>query len=301
MFKKVILAGLFSVTALAANADSKGSDVVVSMDGIQITQDDIKHYIKERIASGTNPETFNSAKNIAQAGENLLSLRRLGKMAREAGVSSSDQIEWELALQRERLQTREWVQGIIDKEIAATDWESAAREEYLANPNAYIRGKDEIKASHILIDTESRTEEEAKALAEQVLTKVKAGEDFAALAAEYSDDPSAAKNKGDLGYFSKGRMVPEFDAAAFALSAKKPVSDLVKTQFGYHIIKFVDARQPKKLIFDEAKASIIAQLQREAPRSIRNRLTMEARSTSTEEVVVNEAALRALEQEILGN
>lgn len=299
MFKKVLLAGVFSVAVVSANADSSGSDVVVSVDGIQITQSDIKHYINERVASGTNPQAFASSKNIAQAGENLLSLRRLGKMARDAGMVTNEQIEWELALYRERLQTREWVQGIVDKEIAATDWDSAAREEYLANPDAYIRGKDEIKASHILIGTETRSEEEARLLAEKVLAKVKAGEDFASLASEYSDDPSAASNKGDLGYFSKGRMVPEFDAAAFALSAKKPVSDLVKTQFGYHIIKFADARQPRKLTFDEAKADIIARLKTEAPRSIRNRLTVEARSVSSEEAVVNEAALKALEQEIL--
>jgi hypothetical protein len=72
--------------------------------------------------------------------------------------------------------------------------------------------------------------------AKEVLSKLKAGEDFVKLAAEYSADPSNAQNGGDLGWFGKGVMVPEFEAAAFALKAGD-TSDIVKTQFGFHIIK----------------------------------------------------------------
>lgn len=302
MLRQFLLFGFISVLTCGSAADiSEGRQgVVVSVDGISVTQDDIRRYIKERIASGVNPETFTTARSIAQAGENILSLKRLGKMAREAGFVSNQQIEWELDLQRERLQYREWTNSLIESEMATTDWTAAAREEYLANPDNYIRGKDEIRSSHILVGLDSRTDEEAKVLAEEVLKRVKAGEEFSALVAEYSDDKSAAKNQGDLGFFSKGRMVPEFEAAAFALTKEQPLSELVKTQFGYHIIKLTDSRKAKRLTFDEAKEDIIVQLKTQAPRAIRNRLTMDARSVSNTDPVVNEAALKELEKEILG-
>lgn len=129
----------------------------------------------------------------------------------------------------------------------------------------YDENKDnlmQVKASHILICynntmfcTSERTESEAKTRAEEVLQKAKEGKDFAELAKEYSDDNSAAKG-GDLGYFARGQMVKEFEETAFSLS-KNQVSDLVKTQFGYHIIKVFD----KQLSFDELKEKIKKQLE----------------------------------------
>jgi len=104
-------------------------------------------------------------------------------------------------------------------------------------------GPEQIGASHILISyagaersKATRTKEEAKALARQVLEKARAeGADFAALARQYSDGPSAEKG-GDLGTFGKGKMDPAFEAAAFALKVGE-ISDVVETPFGYHIIK----------------------------------------------------------------
>jgi len=92
--------------------------------------------------------------------------------------------------------------------------------------------------------------------AKEVLAKVKAGEDFAKLAAEYSADISNAKSGGELGWFGKGLMVPEFETAAFALAAGE-TSDLVKTQFGYHIIKVEDVKKDKDGSVTEVKAAHI--------------------------------------------
>lgn len=88
-----------------------------------------------------------------------------------------------------------------------------------------------VKASHILLDTE----EEAR----EILERVKKGEDFNALAREYSTDPSAKYNSGDLGYFRHGEMVEPFERAAFALKVGE-ISDIVKSEYGYHIIKVED-------------------------------------------------------------
>jgi peptidyl-prolyl cis-trans isomerase D len=100
---------------------------------------------------------------------------------------------------------------------------------------------EQIRASHILLTTEGKDDAAVRAQAEQVLKEVKAGGDFAALAKKYSQDESNAQQGGDLDYFGRGRMVSAFENAAFAM-APGEVSDLVKTEFGYHIIKVTDRK-----------------------------------------------------------
>lgn len=105
-----------------------------------------------------------------------------------------------------------------------------------------------VKASHILLETE----DEAK----KILERVKAGEDFSKLAKEYSTDPSVKENNGDLGYFRHGDMVEEFETAAFALKPGE-ISELVKSQYGYHIIKVEDKKIDKlEDVKDELKTNM---------------------------------------------
>lgn len=102
----------------------------------------------------------------------------------------------------------------------------------------------EVRVRHILImpkGTDKKDDLDARAKAEEVLLKIRNGEKFEILAKQYSDDQGSAKKGGDLGYFTTGNMVPEFDKAAFALKPGE-VSDIVKTQYGYHIIKMEDTR-----------------------------------------------------------
>ncbi len=118
----------------------------------------------------------------------------------------------------------------------------------------------QVRASHILLTTEGKDEEAVRAQAQEVLEKVKApGADFAALAREYSEDESNKDRGGDLDYFTRGRMVPEFENAAFSLAAGD-VSDLVKTSFGFHIIKVADTQPEVVRPLAEVREEIIDQL-----------------------------------------
>ena len=111
-----------------------------------------------------------------------------------------------------------------------------------------------IKASHILVAKQNGENSDSKdklKLAEDILTRIKNGEDFGKLAAEYSDDPGSKTKNGDLGYFSRRQMVQPFDLAAFKLKTGE-VSDIVETQFGYHIIKVTD-RVPYPSLDSERK------------------------------------------------
>ncbi|MDI6705074.1 MAG: SurA N-terminal domain-containing protein [Bacillota bacterium] len=119
------------------------------------------------------------------------------------------------------------------------------------NENIKEFKKDRVKASHILLDT--------KEDAEKILERLKNGEDFSDLAEQYSVDPSAKSNKGDLGYFGYGDMVKPFEEAAFALE-KGEISGIVETQFGYHIIKVFDKEIVDPIPFEEAKQEINSKL-----------------------------------------
>jgi peptidyl-prolyl cis-trans isomerase D len=117
---------------------------------------------------------------------------------------------------------------------------------------------EQVRASHILLKTEGKDDAAVKAKAEDVLKQAKAGADFAELAKKYSEDDSA-KNGGDLDYFGKGKMVPEFDQVAFEL-APGQISGLVKTQYGYHIIKVLDKKAATTRTLADVRTQITDQL-----------------------------------------
>ena len=118
---------------------------------------------------------------------------------------------------------------------------------------------EQLRASHILLKTEGKDEAVVRKQAEAILQQVKSGADFAELARKVSEDEGSKANGGDLDYFGRGRMVPEFETAAFALQPGQ-VSDVVKSQFGLHIIKIVDRRPGLTRTLDEVRAQIQQQL-----------------------------------------
>ena len=118
---------------------------------------------------------------------------------------------------------------------------------------------EQVRASHILLKTEGKNEADVRTQAEDVLKQVKAGGDFAVLATKYSEDDGSKVKGGDLDYFTRGRMVPEFETAAFTLQPGQ-VSDLVKSQFGFHIIKVVDKKPAATRGIDEVRPQIEDQL-----------------------------------------
>ena len=134
----------------------------------------------------------------------------------------------------------------FEKNIKAAVTEAEAKKFYDEQVKA-IPAEDEIKASHILVKEEAQ--------AKDIAAKLAKGGDFAALAKEFSLDPGSKDKGGDLDYFGKGQMVPEFEAAAFALEKGK-ISAPIKTNFGYHIIKLDDKRPRKPPAFDAVKDRI---------------------------------------------
>lgn len=124
---------------------------------------------------------------------------------------------------------------------------------------AQYQTPEQVRASHILLETEGKTEADVRAKAEEILKKARASEDFAALAKQYSEDESNSAKGGDLDYFQRGTMVSEFEQVAFSLKPGE-ISDLVKTPFGFHIIKVVDHKQETTRPLAEVRTELEDQL-----------------------------------------
>lgn len=138
---------------------------------------------------------------------------------------------------------------------------------YFEQNQARLQSKEERRASHILFTVDSKApqaeRDQVKAQAQQVLATVKqTPKRFAELARQHSKDPGSASKGGDLDYFARGAMVKAFEDAAFALASGQ-ISDLVETEFGYHIIQITDIRQPKLPSFESQKASLEAELRKQ--------------------------------------
>jgi peptidyl-prolyl cis-trans isomerase C len=158
------------------------------------------------------------------------------------------------------------IKKLIDQQVASkvTVSDEDTKAFYDGNPEVF-KTPEMIRASHILVKVDPQATDEEKAKAREKINdaqkRVQKGEDFATLAKELSDCPSSA-NGGDLDFFQKGQMVKPFEDAAFAL---KPgaVSDVVETQFGFHIIKVTDKKDAGAMSYDEIKGRIEQHLKQE--------------------------------------
>lgn len=191
--------------------------------------------------------------NVKELKESLYADDASKKKFEDMGISDSflkEQEEKDLALQNYKKYFEENT-TISDEEL---------KKYYEDNKDDFYR--DEVEASHILISTldENNKElseakkKEAKKKAEDILKRAKSGEEFAALAKEYSDDTGSGSQGGALGFFGKGQMVEPFENAAFSMKVGE-ISDLVESEYGYHIIKLTDKVQGQTS-FEDAKDSI---------------------------------------------
>ena len=133
---------------------------------------------------------------------------------------------------------------------------------------------EQVRASHILLKTEGKDDAVVKKQAEDLLAKVKGGADFAALATKFSEDEVSAAKGGDLDFFGRGAMVKEFDDVAFTLKPGE-TSDVVKTQFGYHIIRVMEKKPASTRSLDESKVQIEEILKSERAQKEAERISTE--------------------------
>jgi peptidyl-prolyl cis-trans isomerase C len=200
--------------------------------GIKVEDTEIDQKVQQLRAKFPNEDAFSKA--LAERGMTLDSLKQTART--DLGVTK-----------------------LMDAEVATepTPSEQDAKSFYEKNPDRFKQG-EKVRASHILIKVDPKAppaaKQKARAEIDAVLKQAKAGGDFAKLAQEHSQDGSAAQG-GDLNYFTREQMVPEFATVAFQLKPGE-ISNVVETQFGYHIIKVVDHQEAKAIPYEQVNAQI---------------------------------------------
>jgi len=236
----LLVCGFLGLAALPAMAQQPAADkIVAKVDGAPITEADVTQALTDL---GESIAQIPEAQRRDYAITYLADLKLGAKAAREAKLTETEDFKRKLAYQTDRLLFDDYLTSQAKKNVT----EDAMKALY-ADTIKTLKPEQEVRARHILVETEDQ--------AKDVIKKLKAGEDFAKLAGTLSKDPGSGKEGGDLGYFTKDRMVPEFANAAFAMTAEQ-ISDPVKSQFGYHVIKVEDKRDKTVPKFDEVKDQI---------------------------------------------
>lgn len=257
-------AALAQETAPAAPAADPAA-VVASVNGKQITEGDITLALEELGQQfGQLPEEQRRAAALSA----LIEIHLMAGEATAKGIDKDPTFQRRLAL----LQGRALHAAVIDEEIAGKITEEDVRARY----DRYVSEMppvNEVKASHILV----KTKEEADA----IVKRLDAGEDFATIAKELSQDPGSGANGGDLGYFGPGQMVPEFEKAAFALEVGQYTKEPVQSQFGWHIIKVEDKRQKPVPAYEQVEDQVEQYLVRKAQADMVTKLRADAKIEKT--------------------
>src|SRR5260221_5990956 len=235
----VLLSGL-PVRAKDANP------VLAEVKGAEIRQSDVALAEEELGPSLAQMDPATKKENVLAF---LIDMKIVAKAAEDKKVENNEDFKKRLAFTRNRL----LMDSLLASEGKAATTDEAMKKVY-EEASKQITGEQEVHARHILVETE----DEAKA----VKAELDKGGDFAELAKKKSKDPGSADG-GDLGFFTKEQMVPEFSAVAFALEPGK-ISDPVKSQFGWHIIKVEEKRNRKAPDFEQVKAQIETYVTRKA-------------------------------------
>jgi len=178
----------------------------------------------------------------------------------------------------DRLAEEHWMDAQVKDKANVTDAE--AEDFYKKNPDEF-KSPEQVRASHILVrvekDAKPEVVTEKEKAAQAIADRVKKGEDFAKLAKELSEDPSAKQNSGDLDFFTKEQMVPEFSKAAFSMK-KDEISNPVRSDFGFHVIKVTDHKDAETVTLEKAKPQLIAFLSRQKKQAEIQKVVADIRS-----------------------
>ena len=232
---------LFAFVACAKKGDQKGP-YLATVGNSKITQADLEREIKSLPEFAQ--KLFEGSAGKEKFLDELIKKELLYQEALKKGLDKNPDYQKKV----EDFRKLTLISQLLEKEIEAkskvTDQDV---KDYYEKHKDELTSVSQIKASHILVKTEDE--------ANKILERIKKGEDFGALAKKFSIDTGSAKNGGDLGFFSSGQMVPEFETAAIKLK-KGEISKPVKTKFGYHIIKVADKKMGQPLEFEKIKNAI---------------------------------------------
>jgi len=241
---------------------------IITVDDFEDELRSLPEYTRKRMDTAEQKQ-----KHLDKMIEEILLLRE----AERRELDRDEEIQGKVERYRRRLITEKLYREVASERSKVGEEEI---QKYYQEHKDRFREQERIRARQILIllppNAGAEQEAEAKKKGEEVLARAKAGEDFAELAKQYSEGPAASRG-GDLGYFSRGRMVSEFEEIAFSLKNVGDTSDLVRTKFGYHIIQLTGRQPMQELALEDVRDRIVRQLESAKRREIRQSLATELR------------------------
>lgn len=241
-----------------ADAGPSGSNpVLLAGEGVEVTAADVLAEAA-RAPQATRDELLSNPNHIAQIASNIYVRRALAAEAVKEGLLADPVIEAQLKIARDRVLSDAQLARVDEKNRpAAAVTEQYAKTVYQADPKRFA-APDEVHARHILI---AGSGDESRSKAERLLAELKksGGADFEAVARNESADPGSAQQGGDLGFFSRGRMVKPFEDAAFELQNPGELSGVVESPFGFHIIQLIERRSAGTRPFAEVEGPLRAE------------------------------------------
>jgi hypothetical protein len=219
-----------------------------------ITQDDFRKAVDMNVSEAERGIFYASEKRVRDFLANMFGARKLADEARQRKLSADEKRVLDETTHRALAQIQ--LEYLVAQAVKP-DFGKSARETYVAYPERFVN-PEMVRVEHILVSRKERCTEDARKRIENVLAQVKGGDkSFAEIAEEMSDDPSVRQNKGDMGFFARGKMVKPFEEAAFAMTTPGEIAGPVETSYGYHVIRFVERKPESKRSFEEVKGDLI--------------------------------------------
>lgn len=285
---RVCLTLSLAVLIVAGGGKVMAGDVVIERGDAALTLADIDARM-QRLPDHERPDFAHRPDNLARMMDQLLLNRQLANEARSLGLDRDPKVQHDLVLAAEEVLAVHRLNQLVATG-SLPDFEPLARERYLADPSAHAqRGRRVVE--HVLLATSERSEEDALELALEVRAAAIAGTDFGHLVERYSEDPGKSDNAGRYELLTPGTFVPEFERTANELDEVGQVSEPVRTEFGFHIIRLVEASPPRERSFDEVRQQLVDKLREDYLKSTRERHSAELRSLPDQG---NEELLRSL-------
>lgn len=261
MRKNLLLVLLLTLPQIAHSAAPKADEEkrLLSSSRAVVSKGDFDAFM-QKLPEQDRVLFLQDGKRINTVLENIYVNRALSNEARKLKLDADPLVKHQLRIQEEQFLAKLRLDR-LQRDTVAPDFEARALEKYKVEAERFTV-PPQVHAMHILVSAKARNKDEALQRAREIHGKVLAQEKpFEELALEYSDDPSAKSNRGDLGFFAAATMVKPFADAAFALAEPGQVSEPVETSFGFHIIKLIEKKAGFKKPYDSVKADIVKGLQ----------------------------------------
>lgn len=278
-------------TPASANAEVLGDEeVVLAEDGVQVTVADVRQALAP-LTEAQQAELLAGPTAVRDLVERLYRDQVLVADARQAGVVERRAVQSQIAQAKRDVILSAWREQFL-AEVAPPDFDALAEEVYLTSPAEY-QAPARYRVAHILLRADASVPcNERRIEIERLRRRLQAGADFAALAREYSEDPGSAERGGELeGWVAADELTRPFAAALSKLDDGE-LSEIVETQYGYHIIKRLDHRPPQPLSFEEVRDQLVQELRD----TYKERAFQQywARARPSPAAMVNEDALKRL-------